>query len=1351
MKNDLSYAKSRNVDDKNVLNSSDDNLEENVILNTEIIIFNDNSDEKNENMDNTNINVGSKIIDKDNSFNNKNISTIRLENQQSDECSYECYNDIMEDNALQSISEEAKNTNMNCTKNSLIVNYMGDDSLLSIKGEESLSNNTNSNSVSNNNNNNNISSNYNSKSNSNIDSNSNNNSYCNIRCVGNNYDGDNSNNYTDAYSKGTYNYGDINEHSYKGINKTERDNNKKNYNNCSDLSNIQVESNYINNSTNVEKENINDNSNNNGMYYKEIIEENENDNSFFDKREKIDEDILNREDIKLILNQKSLYNSKHRDEKYSNNHKPFGVGERVIEKEDDRIGNENDDVNADVISFSSNNSMEEKVSSPSDCKNDESNENDANDANEPNDENNENGEDVTANILPQSHESGKTNFSNLKNNEINSFSAATNYDNTNITNVHSYEDYHIDIESNSNINHFEESGNILWKCNNLNSNNIILNKNYNVSGIKNVNRKTSIDEKNEFHGCSNVNKEDDVYEEKAELNEVAHLYEENTFMETEKSNGDNTIEGGMNNKSSSNSNRVGMKFKLGNMFRSFFDESKNGNLGDDNDGTSNIHKEVEKYDVSANDNDNDNENCNENDNVNYSDDYQNMHNHTYDDVNFSSTKTSFSDSYKLNKTHIGNSSLSTELVEKIKEDFNNECKIDEDKNINNYMQSNSFHDDNNGNQNSKEKAMTAMDKDINNEFEKLALYNDINKSVLLNLDDSSCINNIELSYNDMPWLNEKGANINNVGHNNKSSDHCFPSEENKSNLKNNEYVTNDDVNNVSLPNVISPDGIDDNNETYLCTEGDDAIEEMINNEGSDKIGSTDNFASSENDANVSNVMEKENLLKKKTDECKREKSYVEMSNCNDYNKRRRSSIISNETRKERKLNMEDITVDECGDDNIKMNYNKYNNDSYNMTTKVNKIKYESYTKIMENINLKSSTNDLSKNEINTSNDPNDNFTLMNGNSESINNLLQNGSNAPFLNCGINGNTHILDNDGNINKNNNNDYRNAYRIGMRDNVDVNEDINNAMYSGMNGNDNDICGNNGSYNINGSNDRSYNIDGSNDRSYNIDGSNDRSYFDDGGNNHAYNNNHMSVIRDNINDNSVYIELSTKNSNANYDEYIDIDNENNNASDDCKNSSDDNSEKKNLNNSDLNDKKKNILDNETLLPMANISRIMKRILPASAKVAKESKDIIRECVTEFIQFLTSEASDRCLRERRKTISGEDILFSMEKLGFSDYIEPLSEYLNKWKQGLNNLSSNHEKKFQNLRNSQDQNCIFNNSINEGNAKNNGINNNGEHMYSKENHDLMNTVYSNPNEIFSSNLNQLYSNSTDNDFINRA
>ena len=49
----------------------------------------------------------------------------------------------------------------------------------------------------------------------------------------------------------------------------------------------------------------------------------------------------------------------------------------------------------------------------------------------------------------------------------------------------------------------------------------------------------------------------------------------------------------------------------------------------------------------------------------------------------------------------------------------------------------------------------------------------------------------------------------------------------------------------------------------------------------------------------------------------------------------------------------------------------------------------------------------------------------------------------------------------------------------------------------------------------------------------------------------------------------------------------------------------------------------EQDRYLPIANISRIMKRALPANAKIAKDSKETMQECVSEFISFITSECA--------------------------------------------------------------------------------------------------------------------------------
>ncbi|XP_059666130.1 nuclear transcription factor Y subunit B-1-like [Cornus florida] len=93
-------------------------------------------------------------------------------------------------------------------------------------------------------------------------------------------------------------------------------------------------------------------------------------------------------------------------------------------------------------------------------------------------------------------------------------------------------------------------------------------------------------------------------------------------------------------------------------------------------------------------------------------------------------------------------------------------------------------------------------------------------------------------------------------------------------------------------------------------------------------------------------------------------------------------------------------------------------------------------------------------------------------------------------------------------------------------------------------------------------------------------------------------------------------------------------------------------------------NVREQDRYLPIANISRIMKKALPANGKIAKDAKDTVQECVSEFISFITSEASDKCQKEKRKTVNGDDLLWAMATLGFEDYIDPLKAYLNKYRE---------------------------------------------------------------------------------------
>lgn len=107
-----------------------------------------------------------------------------------------------------------------------------------------------------------------------------------------------------------------------------------------------------------------------------------------------------------------------------------------------------------------------------------------------------------------------------------------------------------------------------------------------------------------------------------------------------------------------------------------------------------------------------------------------------------------------------------------------------------------------------------------------------------------------------------------------------------------------------------------------------------------------------------------------------------------------------------------------------------------------------------------------------------------------------------------------------------------------------------------------------------------------------------------------------------------------------------------------------------SDSNDTKIVIQDNE-YLPISNINKIMRSVIDSQLKISKEAKNLVEECVTEFICFVTSEAAEKCKREKRKTINAEDVLTVMKMLGFDNYVVILQVYHYKYKQAVENIQN--------------------------------------------------------------------------------
>uniref|UniRef100_A0A6N2LEA1 Transcription factor CBF/NF-Y/archaeal histone domain-containing protein n=1 Tax=Salix viminalis TaxID=40686 RepID=A0A6N2LEA1_SALVM len=80
------------------------------------------------------------------------------------------------------------------------------------------------------------------------------------------------------------------------------------------------------------------------------------------------------------------------------------------------------------------------------------------------------------------------------------------------------------------------------------------------------------------------------------------------------------------------------------------------------------------------------------------------------------------------------------------------------------------------------------------------------------------------------------------------------------------------------------------------------------------------------------------------------------------------------------------------------------------------------------------------------------------------------------------------------------------------------------------------------------------------------------------------------------------------------------------------------------------------DQLLPIANVGRVMKQRLPPTARVSKEAKQRMQECATEFISFVTGEASSKC-----RNGESQD---SERRRWFDDYADSIVRYLHKYRE---------------------------------------------------------------------------------------
>ncbi|WVZ73879.1 hypothetical protein U9M48_022136 [Paspalum notatum var. saurae] len=86
--------------------------------------------------------------------------------------------------------------------------------------------------------------------------------------------------------------------------------------------------------------------------------------------------------------------------------------------------------------------------------------------------------------------------------------------------------------------------------------------------------------------------------------------------------------------------------------------------------------------------------------------------------------------------------------------------------------------------------------------------------------------------------------------------------------------------------------------------------------------------------------------------------------------------------------------------------------------------------------------------------------------------------------------------------------------------------------------------------------------------------------------------------------------------------------------------------------------------MLPMANLVRLMRQVIPKGVKISSRAKQLTHDCAVEFVGFVAGEASAQAAAQHRRTIAPEDFTCSFRALGFDDYVDPMTTYIRRYRE---------------------------------------------------------------------------------------
>lgn len=87
---------------------------------------------------------------------------------------------------------------------------------------------------------------------------------------------------------------------------------------------------------------------------------------------------------------------------------------------------------------------------------------------------------------------------------------------------------------------------------------------------------------------------------------------------------------------------------------------------------------------------------------------------------------------------------------------------------------------------------------------------------------------------------------------------------------------------------------------------------------------------------------------------------------------------------------------------------------------------------------------------------------------------------------------------------------------------------------------------------------------------------------------------------------------------------------------------------------------------LPLTVVTRIVKETLPDGVTISKEARTGLAKAASVFVLYVTSAATNIVKNNKRKALTGQDVLEAMADIEFDRFVEPLREALEQYKQAV-------------------------------------------------------------------------------------